>query len=199
MLLAGGGRFRPRHAPAAASSPWPPSPPAAGTVPEDEPAAVAEPGDDRGAVAALAVDQDEGVVGGEVAQVRGPDDGRRVADRLDADVERGDAGPQLGVAVPERHQVLELGASATSRSTGWLGSGGGRRVRPGALTSATQGMQGRIRLPGAGLIFSSGNGRKWTEPSGKLLHDEVVPAQICRHRGVGLCGCEEAGNKGRDG
>ena len=57
----------------------------------------------------------------------------------------------------------------------------------------------RIRLPGAGLIFSSGNGRKWTEPSGKLLHDEVVPAQICRHRGVGLCGCEEAGNKGHEG
>ena len=56
-----------------------------------------------------------------------------------------------------------------------------------------------IRLPGAGLIFSSGNGRKWTEPSGKLLHDEVVPAQICRHRGVGLCGCEEAGNKGHEG
>ena len=58
---------------------------------------------------------------------------------------------------------------------------------------------GGIRLPGAGLIFSSGNGRKWTEPSGKLLHDEVVPAQICRHRGVGLCGCEEAGNKGHEG
>ena len=56
-----------------------------------------------------------------------------------------------------------------------------------------------IRLPGAGLIFSSGNGRKWTEPSGKLLHDEVVPAQICRHRGVGLCGCEEAGNEGHEG
>ena len=57
----------------------------------------------------------------------------------------------------------------------------------------------RIRLPGAGLIFSSGNGRKWTEPSGKLLHDEVVPAQICRHRSVGLCGCEEAGNEGHEG
>ena len=56
-----------------------------------------------------------------------------------------------------------------------------------------------IRLPGAGLIFSSGNGRKWTEPSGKLLHDEVVPAQICRHRSVGLCGCEEAGNEGHGG
>ena len=56
-----------------------------------------------------------------------------------------------------------------------------------------------IRLPGAGLIFSSGNGRKWTEPSGKLLHDEVVPAQICRHRSVGLCGCEEAGNEGHEG
>ena len=54
-----------------------------------------------------------------------------------------------------------------------------------------------IRLPGAGLIFSSGNGRKWTEPPGKLLHDEVVPAQICRHRGVGLCGCEGVGNEGR--
>ena len=56
---------------------------------------------------------------------------------------------------------------------------------------------GGIRLPGAGLIFSSGNGRKWTEPPGKLLHDEVVPAQICRHRGVGLCGCEGVGNEGR--
>ena len=54
-----------------------------------------------------------------------------------------------------------------------------------------------IRLPGAGLIFSSGNRRKWTEPPGKLLHDEVVPAQICRHRGVGLCGCEGVGNEGR--
>ena len=39
---------------------------------------------------------------------------------------------------------------------------------------------GRIRLRGAGLIFSSGNGRKWTEPPGKLQHDQVVPAQICR-------------------
>ena len=56
-----------------------------------------------------------------------------------------------------------------------------------------------IRLPGAGLIFSSGNGRKWTEPPGKLLHDEVVPAQICRHRGVGLCGCEGVGNEGHEG
>ena len=53
------------------------------------------------------------------------------------------------------------------------------------------------KLPGAGLIFSSGNRRKWTEPPGKLLHDEVVPAQICRHRGVGLCGCEGVGNEGR--
>ena len=59
--------------------------------------------------------------------------------------------------------------------------------------------QGRIRLPGAGLIFSSVNGRKWTEPPGKLLHDEVVPAQICRHRGVGLCGCEGVGNEGHEG
>ena len=58
---------------------------------------------------------------------------------------------------------------------------------------------GCIRLPGAGLIFSSGNGRKWTEPPGKLLHDEVVPAQICRHRGVGLCGCEGVGNEGHEG
>ena len=57
----------------------------------------------------------------------------------------------------------------------------------------------RIRLPGAGLIFSSVNGRKWTEPRGKLLHDEVVPAQICRHRGVGLCGCEGVGNEGHEG
>ena len=56
-----------------------------------------------------------------------------------------------------------------------------------------------IRLPGAGLIFSSVNGRKWTEPPGKLLHDEVVPAQICRHRGVGLCGCEGVGNEGHEG
>ena len=56
-----------------------------------------------------------------------------------------------------------------------------------------------IRLPGAGLIFSRGNGRKWTEPPGKLLHDEVVPAQICRHRGVGLCGCEGVGNEGHEG
>ena len=58
---------------------------------------------------------------------------------------------------------------------------------------------GGIRLPGAGLIFSSVNGRKWTEPPGKLLHDEVVPAQICRHRGVGLCGCEGVGNEGHEG
>ena len=56
-----------------------------------------------------------------------------------------------------------------------------------------------IRLPGAGLIFSGVNGRKWTEPPGKLLHDEVVPAQICRHRGVGLCGCEGVGNEGHEG
>ena len=56
-----------------------------------------------------------------------------------------------------------------------------------------------IRLPGAGLILSSVNGRKWTEPPGKLLHDEVVPAQICRHRGVGLCGCEGVGNEGHEG
>ena len=63
----------------------------------------------------------------------------------------------------------------------------------------TSGCLRRIRLPGAGLIFSSGNGRKWTEPPGKLLHDEVVPAQICRHRGVGLCGCEGVGNEGHEG
>ena len=69
------------------------------------------------------------------------------------------------------------------------------------ITKLTNGTNGdfciRIRLPGAGLIFSSGNRRKWTEPPGKLLHDEVVPAQICRHRGVGLCGCEGVGNEGR--
>ena len=45
--------------------------------------------------AALAVDEDQRVVGGEVAQVRGPDDGRGVADELDADVEGRDDGPQL--------------------------------------------------------------------------------------------------------
>ena len=31
----------------------------------------------------------------QIAQGRWPDDGRRVADRLNADVERGDDGPQL--------------------------------------------------------------------------------------------------------
>ena len=57
--------------------------------------AVPEPGNDRCAVAALAVDQDQRVIGCQVAQVRRPDDGRRVADWLNADVERGDDGPQL--------------------------------------------------------------------------------------------------------
>ena len=71
------------------------------------------------------------------------------------------------------------------------------RAIPNGLKGPLRGFTDGIRLPGAGLIFSSGNRRKWTEPPGKLLHDEVVPAQICRHRGVGLCGCEGVGNEGR--
>ena len=57
--------------------------------------AVAEPGDDRRAVAALAVDQDQRVIGRQIAQVHWPDDGPRVTNRLNANVERGDDGPQL--------------------------------------------------------------------------------------------------------
>ena len=56
---------------------------------------VAEPGDDRRAMAPLAVDQEQRVIGRQVAQVRRTNDGRRVADRLNVDVEGGDHGPQL--------------------------------------------------------------------------------------------------------
>ena len=87
-----------------------------------------------------------------------------------------------------RHTVLTLVAFRDLESK-VEAAGGDRKAGIGAC----------IRLPGAGLIFSSVNGRKWTEPPGKLLHDEVVPAQICRHRGVGLCGCEGVGNEGHEG
>ena len=43
----------------------------------------------------LAQDEDQRVIRRQIAQVHWPDDGRRVADRLNADVERGDDGPQL--------------------------------------------------------------------------------------------------------
>ena len=88
---------------------------------------------------------------------------------------------------PDGHELVFLDQSTSTDSVSILEIDTRRVRREG------------IRLPGAGLIFSSGNGRKWTEPSGKLLHDEVVPAQICRHRSVGLCGCEEAGNEGHEG
>ena len=92
-----------------------------------------------------------------------------------------------------RHSILEQTPSSQLGQVFW--------DQPVRRQFCSPGSRGRrvfcIRLPGAGLIFSSGNRRKWTEPPGKLLHDEVVPAQICRHRGVGLCGCEGVGNEGR--
>ena len=57
--------------------------------------AVADPGDDRAPVPALAVDEYQGVVGGEAAQVGGSDESRRVTDGLGVDVVGGDQGPQL--------------------------------------------------------------------------------------------------------
>ena len=59
-----------------------------------------QPGDDRRPVAALAVHQHQRVVGGQVAQVRRPHDGRRVADRLRVDVEGRDDCPELADQVP---------------------------------------------------------------------------------------------------
>ena len=62
-----------------------------------------EPGDDRRAVAALAVDQHQRVVVGEVADAGRPHEGGRVADRVRGDVERGNERPQL---VVEGRQAL---------------------------------------------------------------------------------------------
>ena len=62
--------------------------------------AISQPSDDRRAVAALSVDQDQRVVGRQVAQVSRTDDGPRIADRLSVDVEGGDDSPQLGYQIP---------------------------------------------------------------------------------------------------
>ena len=71
--------------------------------------AVAEPGDDRGAVTALAVHQDERVVGCQIAQVHRSDDRGRIADRLRVDIEGGDQGSQLvrQVAGTLPYKILE--------------------------------------------------------------------------------------------
>ena len=73
----------------------------------------AEPDEDGRAVAALAVDEHQGMVVGEVAQARRPDQRRGAADGVGGDVERGDQGPQpvverggaLAGDVPERNRV----------------------------------------------------------------------------------------------
>ena len=62
--------------------------------------AISQPSDDRRAVAALSVDQDQRMVGRQVAQVNRTDDGPRIADRLSVDVEGGDDSPQLAYQVP---------------------------------------------------------------------------------------------------
>ena len=56
-----------------------------------------EPGNDRRTVPALAVDQHERMVVGQVAQAGRPDERGRVADRVRRDVERRHQGPQLVV------------------------------------------------------------------------------------------------------
>ncbi len=63
---------------------------------------IAQPGDYGRAVAALAVDEDQRVVRGHVAQVGRPHDGGRVADGLGVDVERGGQ---------RAHQVGHVGGS----------------------------------------------------------------------------------------
>ena len=62
-------------------------------------AVAAVPVDDRRPVAALAVDEDQRVVGGEVAQHRGADHRRVAADRLTVDAERRNDGAKLVVQV----------------------------------------------------------------------------------------------------
>ena len=125
---------------------------------------------------------------------------RAFAARLDSQAEAAGCAVMLS-AHPSRTGERE--GSAEAGSTDWRNAVRSRWVlgpQPTGHKAAKQsGKDASIRLPGAGLIFSSGNGRKWTEPPGKLLHDEVVPAQICRHRGVGLCGCEGVGNEGHEG
>ena len=78
----------------------------------------AEPDEDRRAVAALAVDQHQRVVVGEVAQAGRPHERRRAADRVRGDVERGNQVPQL---------VVERGGSLAHDVAKWNGVDGNRR------------------------------------------------------------------------
>ncbi len=146
-----------------------------------------EPGDDRRAMAALAVDQHQRVVVGEVADAGRPHQRGRVADRVGGDVERGDQGPQLVVegGGPLAHDVLERdgvdrhlrlgdrpGPGAAAEDDHPLGEldrhldvEGGRRPRPHRHAAADDGLeagQGERDLVGARLEPREG------EPAGRV-------------------------------
>ena len=98
-----------------------------GTLRAERNAVAAVPVDDRGTVAALAVDEDQRVVRGEIAQHGGADQRRAAADRLAVHAERRGEGAKL-VLQAARAPPDEVGGRQDVHGDGRLGGAPGLRA-----------------------------------------------------------------------